>query len=89
MSRINREIATFASPLHGALAPRPLAGPWLPRAWRELVAALEHAVDVAWTWHERTKTRRQLAMMDDHLLKDIGISRPQAWSEADKPFWRA
>jgi uncharacterized protein YjiS (DUF1127 family) len=81
-------IATFASPLHGALAPGPLAEPWLPRAWRGLFAALEHAADVVWTWHERTKTRRQLAMLDDRLLKDIGITRLDARSEAEKPFWR-
>jgi uncharacterized protein YjiS (DUF1127 family) len=25
---------------------------------------------------------------DDYLLKDIGVSRAEAFREADKPFWR-
>jgi len=25
---------------------------------------------------------------DDHLLKDIGVSRGDALREGDKPFWR-
>ena len=33
-------------------------------------------------------TRRQLAHMDDRMLKDIGISRSQAEVEGSKPFWR-
>ncbi|MFC6672332.1 DUF1127 domain-containing protein [Marinobacterium aestuariivivens] len=37
---------------------------------------------------ERSRSRRQLQMLDDHMLKDIGISRADAVREADKPFWR-
>ncbi|MCW8886728.1 MAG: DUF1127 domain-containing protein [Motiliproteus sp.] len=37
----------------------------------------------------RYRTRRQLRDLDDHLLKDIGISRHQAQLESEKPFWRA
>jgi len=36
----------------------------------------------------RHYSRRQLAGMPDHLLKDIGISRSEAEQEAAKPFWR-
>ena len=32
-------------------------------------------------------TRRQLAQMDDRMLKDIGISRLDALSEADRLPW--
>jgi uncharacterized protein YjiS (DUF1127 family) len=33
--------------------------------------------------------RRKLEGVDDHLLRDIGITRLQAEAEANKPFWRA
>ena len=37
---------------------------------------------------ERYRQRRQLLEMDDHQLKDIGITREQAEQEARKPLWR-
>jgi uncharacterized protein YjiS (DUF1127 family) len=40
-------------------------------------------------WQRRRRGRQQLLALDDHLLRDIGISRLQAEAEADKPFWRA
>lgn len=51
---------------------------------------------VAWLrtlrlWIGRSRQRRQLcelAEFDDHLLRDIGVSREQALREAAKPFWR-
>jgi uncharacterized protein YjiS (DUF1127 family) len=39
-------------------------------------------------WAERTRQRRQLAGLDEHMLRDIGISREQAMAEAGKPFWQ-
>lgn len=81
-------VATLAAPLHGALTARPLSEPWLPRAWRALEAALQDVADAIWTWRERAKMRHQLLMLDDRLLRDIGITRLQARSEAEKPFWR-
>lgn len=39
-------------------------------------------------WHERWKQRQALLALDDHLLKDIGVSRSQAEDEGGKPFWR-
>ena len=38
-------------------------------------------------WIERSRNRRALAKLDDHLLRDIGISRARAEREAAKPFW--
>jgi uncharacterized protein YjiS (DUF1127 family) len=40
------------------------------------------------TWIERAGQRQALAELDDHLLKDIGISPEQARRESAKPFWR-
>jgi uncharacterized protein YjiS (DUF1127 family) len=39
------------------------------------------------TWAERGRQRRQLAELNDHMLRDIGLTRADAWAEVDKPFW--
>lgn len=39
-------------------------------------------------WIERRRQRRALAALDDHLLRDLGISREEAERESAKPFWR-
>ena len=42
-------------------------------------------------WIARSRQRRHLAEMvvwDDHILKDIGVSRDATFREAAKPFWR-
>jgi uncharacterized protein YjiS (DUF1127 family) len=41
------------------------------------------------TWWQRQRSRRELAQMDDRMLRDIGVSRSRALAEASKPFWRA
>jgi uncharacterized protein YjiS (DUF1127 family) len=38
--------------------------------------------------HERSCQRRTLRDLDEHLLRDIGVTREQAEGEARKPFWR-
>ena len=47
-----------------------------------------HVAYVAATWAQRRRSRRDLAKLDSHLLKDIGISALDAGAESDKPFWR-
>ncbi len=39
-------------------------------------------------WQQRHQLRRRLLELDDHLLDDIGVSRPMARREAAKPFWK-
>jgi uncharacterized protein YjiS (DUF1127 family) len=42
-------------------------------------------------WIARSRQRRHLAALaqwDDHLLKDIGVSRDDTLREAAKPFWQ-
>ena len=39
------------------------------------------------TWWQRARQRRQLAEMEDWQLRDLGISRRVADSEAARPFW--
>jgi uncharacterized protein YjiS (DUF1127 family) len=40
-------------------------------------------------WQERGRLRAALARLDDHLLRDIGLSREEAARECAKPVWRA
>ena len=58
--------------------------PFLPVAAR---VALWFAVVVT-RWTVTRHTRKQLAKLDDHLLRDIGKSPEQAWRESTLPFWR-
>jgi len=39
-------------------------------------------------WRRRSRDRAQLAMLDDRMLRDIGITRADVWRECNKPFWR-
>jgi len=36
---------------------------------------------------EVSRQRRALYRLDDAALHDLGLSRADAWQEADKPFW--
>jgi uncharacterized protein YjiS (DUF1127 family) len=51
-----------------------------PIAW--IVATLR-------AWRRRARERAALAALDDRLLDDIGLTRAQARTEVDKPFWRS
>jgi uncharacterized protein YjiS (DUF1127 family) len=56
--------------------------------------ALDHAgaflrlTTVVEGWIERHRQRRALLELSDHMLKDIGIGRADAWLEGRKPFWQ-
>jgi uncharacterized protein YjiS (DUF1127 family) len=61
-------------------------------AWRWSKGRLRSLPGKLWatirTWIARRRQRSALAELDDHLLKDIGVSREDALREVDKPFWR-
>jgi uncharacterized protein YjiS (DUF1127 family) len=40
------------------------------------------------TYKMRERSRRELAQLDPHLLKDVGIDPLDAAAEARKPFWK-
>jgi uncharacterized protein YjiS (DUF1127 family) len=54
---------------------------FVPQGW--------FAFEQVMAWFERTRQRRQLQQLGDHMLKDIGLSRADVEAEISKPFWRA
>lgn len=49
---------------------------------------LIRAADRLFTMVERHRQRLALQALSDQALSDIGISRADAASEAERPFWR-
>ena len=60
-----------------ARAPAVAAGGWLAQGYEQALG-----------WLERAHQRRHLAMLSDHMLKDIGLTRADVEAEISKPFWR-
>ncbi len=38
-------------------------------------------------WWQLARQRRQLAMLDEAALKDLGLSRGDVMQESERPFW--
>jgi uncharacterized protein YjiS (DUF1127 family) len=55
----------------------------LPPVSRVLVAL---ALTLA-RWEDRRRSRQALALLDGHLLRDIGLTQSRAADEVGKPFW--
>ena len=51
-------------------------------------AALVATAGVVRKWLRQERSRRALETLDDHQLRDIGLSRSDVWYECSKPFWR-
>jgi uncharacterized protein YjiS (DUF1127 family) len=53
-------------------------------------SVLDLSAITVWLWRasERRHTRRALQALNDEQLKDIGLSRSQAYAEAIRPFWK-
>jgi uncharacterized protein YjiS (DUF1127 family) len=83
-------MTALVSPAHHTLGFRPLypaSGGLQARPWTKRL--VNHLLRTLTTWHDRHRQRQRLADLNDHLLRDIGITRAQALAEHDKPFWRA
>lgn len=50
-------------------------------------AAFAHLWHTLALWFGRHRQRHDLAALDAHLLKDIGVTPGEAKREAAKPFW--
>ena len=52
-----------------------------------LAGAVVGGIDTVMTRAELARSRRQLAQLDERLLRDIGLDRGSARFEASKGFW--
>jgi uncharacterized protein YjiS (DUF1127 family) len=69
----------------------PLTGSELRRAERRQIAPptkIRRIIAAIRLWRRRVRSRQELRELDDHLLKDIGLSRADVFYEVAKPFWR-
>ena len=80
----------FRSPARcPAFAPRPVRHGRNDISLKGLSTLIVKATDTVLDWQDRARQRHRLGEMDDHLLRDIGLSRADLEHEAAKPFWRA
>jgi uncharacterized protein YjiS (DUF1127 family) len=54
----------------------PFVASWLARAWTTVTC-----------WVERSRSRSELAAMDERMLRDIGLTRADVIMEDRKHFW--
>lgn len=57
-------------------------------AWPTAKRPVRRLGDLLLKWLQRTRERRQLDALAEHMLKDIGLSRADVEREVSKPFWR-
>jgi len=77
-----------ASPLSHVTESRRLASSPVEACLRRLAHHLKHASAILKDWRRAYEQRRQLLVLPDYLLKDIGLSPYDACKEARKPFWK-
>jgi uncharacterized protein YjiS (DUF1127 family) len=56
---------------------------------QRLVEAVAKLGRILNEWRSRARGRREIAKLDHHAARDLGISLSQLQFEAQKPFWRA
>jgi uncharacterized protein YjiS (DUF1127 family) len=56
--------------------------------WSSLASTVQRAVTLLLIWRERARQRHQLQLLNDHMLRDIGLTRADVFAEASKPFWK-
>ncbi len=63
-----------------------------PTGRGSLAGAMTHAMDSLFDtlalWRHRITTRRELARLDERMMRDIGVSQFDVEHEAAKPFWQ-
>ncbi len=60
----------------------------LPNCEETVINPVKRLLKTLEIWVDRVNQRKQLAKLDDRMLKDIGITRIEANREIAKPFWR-
>lgn len=63
-------------------------GPSPRRAARLRAGRIARATATLREWRRRSRGRDELAVLDDRMLRDIGITRADADFLSSKPFWK-
>ena len=58
----------------------------LPLSPRALRRQIDRAIEIFKEWRLRARSRRELSRLDEHQLKDIGLTISQASFESGKSF---
>jgi uncharacterized protein YjiS (DUF1127 family) len=53
------------------------------------MTSIRRFFDSAFECHTRSRERSVLRALDDHMLRDVGLTRADVYREVSKPFWRA
>jgi uncharacterized protein YjiS (DUF1127 family) len=62
---------------------------WNAHAGAAQAAWWVRASDVLARWLDASRSRQTLDELDEHLLRDIGLTRDEARREASKFFWQS
>lgn len=83
-------LTAVASPGHTALTGKPLYEnvPAL-RLRSQAGGLLARIAQTIALWHGRSSQRRHVVHLNDHLLRDIGLTRADIDAERKKRFWQA
>jgi uncharacterized protein YjiS (DUF1127 family) len=65
-----------------------LGGSRMVRSARLGLRAIERACDLVLSWQARARQRHELQSLNDHMLRDIGLTRADVMAEVTKPFWQ-
>ena len=52
-----------------------------------IMLAVRTGVNTLSEWRQRSRQRRHLALLDEHLLRDVGVDRMTARHEASRRAW--
>ena len=55
---------------------------------KQMFAAVARGFETLVVWQRRHDDRVKLAALDEHILKDIGITQQAREAELRKPFWK-
>jgi uncharacterized protein YjiS (DUF1127 family) len=81
----------YLAPRQGSPRPAAPEAPLLGRNEARAIAPvgpISRIVATIRLWRRRVRSRQELRELNDHLLKDIGLSRDAVACEVAKPFWR-
>lgn len=77
------------SPANETVTRRPLYGSVPQLTVRSATSsAIRSLLLLITAWHRRIDERKRLGLLDDRMLRDIGLDRQDVAIEIEKPFWK-